>query len=132
MTTTTKGISRGCADDLLCGINTSRDLDGASDLEKEHLPIIQAPERVAWGEGFDVSVQVGALLDHPNEPSHHIEFIELYADHAHLVRMDCAGGRCQPLMHARLCLDHDYTRLRAFGHWNLHGSWEWDQPIEAA
>lgn len=50
MTTKTKDVSRECAEDILCGVNTVQDTDAASDLEKKHLPIIQAPDRVSRGE----------------------------------------------------------------------------------
>jgi len=126
----TKEISQECAEDILCGVNTTKNIDSASDLEKKHLPIIEAPDQVTRGERFDVTIHVGALLEHPNEPGHHIEFIELYADDTYLARMDCVGQKCQPLMCARVCLDHNYDRLRAFEHCNLHGSWEWDRRIQ--
>jgi superoxide reductase len=130
MLTKTKDISKECAQDILCGVNTTENVDSASDLEKKHLPVIEAPDRVTRGEWFDVTVRVGALLEHPNEPGHHIEFIELYADDTYLGRMDCTGQMCQPIMCARVRLEHDYTRLRAFEHCNLHGSWEWDKEIQ--
>lgn len=129
MLTKTKDSNSECAEDIFCGVNTTKDIEGASDLEKKHLPIIEAPDRVMRGEWFDVNVHVGALMAHPNEPGHHIEFIELYADDTYLARMDFAGQRCKPILCARLCLDHDYSRLRAFEHCNLHGSWEWDKEI---
>lgn len=132
MLTKTKKTSSPCTENFFCGVNTAETMDTASDLEKKHLPIIEAPDRVVQGEWFDVTAHVGALLEHPNEPDHHIEFIELYADDTYLARMDFAGQMCQPLLNARIRLTCTYDRLRAFAHCNIHGSWEWDKEIEMA
>ncbi len=130
MLTKARRISLPCIENYFCGVNTAEILDAASDLEKRHLPVIDAPDQIVQDEWFDVTVHVGALLEHPNEPDHHIEVIELYADDTYLARMDFAGQACQPLLHARVRLTRTCERLRAFERCNIHGSWEWDQEIE--
>ncbi len=77
-----------CEGDLFCGVNRPKDSGAPSDLEKKHIPVIEAPETVKKGECFKVTVEVGKLLAHPNERNHYIHFVELYADDTYLARMD--------------------------------------------
>lgn len=121
---------------LLTRINTPQDLGNLSDLEKKHLPVIEAPDSVKAGEPFEVTVQVGKLLSHPNEPGHHIESIELYKGHILLARVDLAGGLAEPKATLTISLEADIdgenTPLRAFEKCNLHGTWENTKAIEVS
>jgi superoxide reductase len=113
-------------------VNIVKDTDNMTDLEKKHLPVITAPESVKKGECFEVAVEVGKFMQHPNEPGHHIEFIELYADHTYLTRMEFTARMSCPVMKVCLSLDHIHSKLRAFAHCNLHGTWEGQTEIEIA
>ena len=119
---------------LLTRINTPQDLGNLSDLEKKHLPVIEAPDSVKAGQPFEVSVQVGKLLAHPNEPGHHVESIELYKGHILLARVYLSGGLAAPKVIFTVLLTSDIdgadTPLRAFGKCNLHGTWEGARAIE--
>ena len=66
-----------CEEDLFCGINQAKSdsLDGMTDLEKKHTPVIDAPAKVKKGEPFDVFVEVGRYMKQPNENAHFIEWI---------------------------------------------------------
>ena len=119
-----------CEQDLFCGVNTVKDLANMTDLEKKHLPVITAPRSVKKGEFFEVTVEVGKCMPHPNEPAHYIEFMELYADHTYLARLDLTAKRSQPTMKISVCLDHTHGQLRAFAHCNIHGTWEGATEIE--
>ncbi len=119
-----------CEEKLSCGINMPKDPDNLTDLEKKHLPIITAPPTVKKGDCFEVAVEVGKLLQHPNEPAHYINFIDLYADHTYLARMDLTSQRTCPTMKICLILDHIHEKLRAFAHCNIHGVWEGQVKIE--
>jgi superoxide reductase len=119
-----------CEEDLFCGVNIVKDPNNMTDLEKKHLPVITAPKSVRKGECFEVTVEVGKLMQHPNEPGHHINFIELYAGHTYLARMDLTARRACPVMKTCVSLDHAHGKLRAFAHCNLHGTWEGDADIE--
>lgn len=130
MFTKTKETIQKCAEDIFCGANTVTDIEQASDLEKKHLPIISAPESVRKGECFEVTVEVGKLLQHPNEPGHFIQFIELYAGDTYLARMDFTAKTTCPVMKAYVSLDHVHGKLRAFERCNLHGTWENEVDIE--
>lgn len=118
------------AEDILYGVNLATDSEQPTDLEKKHLPIITAPKSVRKGECFEVTVEVGKLLQHPNEPGHHIEFVELYADSTYLARMDFAAGTSYPMTKLWVSLSRAHRRLRAYSHCNLHGTWEADAEIE--
>ena len=116
--------------DFFAQINEPKDPANMTDLEKKHLPVITAPDKVKAGECFEVTVEVGKLLAHPNENAHFIEFIELYAGHAYLARMDFTARMTCPIMKLCLSLDKDLGPLRAFERCNLHGVWTASRPIE--
>lgn len=119
-----------CSENLLCGVNTVKDSQNMTDLEKKHIPAITAPKRVRKNEWFEVTVEAGKFMAQPSEPGHYIDFIELYVDHTYLARMDFTPRTSYPVMKTRLRLDHVHGKLRAFGHCNLHGTWEADAEIE--
>ena len=127
ITTTVK-----CEQDLFCGVNMVKDWDNMTDLEKKHLPVITAQKSVKKGEFFEVTVEVGKMMEHPNELGHFIDFVELYADHTYLARMDFTACRTRPIMKVCVSLDHTHGKLRAFTHCNLHGTWEGQAEIEVA
>lgn len=114
--------------DLFSQVNRPEDPDNMTDLEKKHLPVIDAPDKASAGETIQVSVEVGKLLAHPNEPTHHIEFIDLYEDEVYLTRADFTGGKVNPQVTLEMMLRKG-GRLRAFCSCNLHGVWEGDKPI---
>ncbi|MFQ6034743.1 MAG: desulfoferrodoxin family protein [Sedimentisphaerales bacterium] len=130
MVTKTKETIAECAEDIFCGVNTAKDLEQATDLEKKHLPIITAPKSVKRSECFEITVEVGKLLQHPNEPGHFIQFIELYAGDTYLARMDFTAKTTYPVMKTCVSLDHAHGKLRSFARCNLHGTWENDVDIE--
>jgi superoxide reductase len=119
-----------CQSDLFCGVNKPADMNNMTDLEKKHFPVVTAPESVTKGDCFEVVVEIGKYLVHPNEPGHFIEFIELYADDTYLARMDFTARTSCPVMKVCLSLDHIHEKLRAFAHCNLHGTWQGDARIK--
>lgn len=119
-----------CEENMFCGVNTPKDFDNMTDLEKKHLPIITVKKTVKKGEYFEVLVEVGKLLKHPNEPAHFIEIIELYADHTYLTRIDFTAQRTAPIFRIPVSLDHTHGKLRAFARCNLHGTWKGQTDIE--
>ncbi len=121
-----------CEEDLFCGVNIPKDPNNMTDLEKMHVPVISAPMRVKKGEKFEVTIEVGKLMAHPNEPGHYIEFIELYADHTYLARVDFTAKNTWPVANFTLSLDHIHKSLRAYEHCNLHGVWEGTCEIEVS
>ena len=116
--------------DLFAQVNTPDDPNNPTDLEKKHIPVITAPDQVEPGECFEVTVEVGKLLKHPNEPAHFIEFIELYAGRVYLARMHFTAKTTCPVMKACLSLEKDCGSLRAFGRCNIHGVWAAAKPVK--
>ena len=114
--------------DLLSGVNTPEDINNPTDTEKKHLPAIDAPDSAGMGEPVTVTVEVGKLLKHPNEPAHHIEWLDLYEDKLYLARADFTGGKVCPKVTFEVSLKKSGT-LRAFACCNLHGVWEGDRKI---
>ena len=121
-----------CGDDLFCGVNKPADPGNMTDLEKKHMPVISAPDVVQKGECFEVTIEVGKLLAHPNERAHHIKFVELYADETYLGRQDFTAVTTCPVAKFCVSLDHVHGQLRAFEVCNLHGVWESDKPLQVA
>jgi len=118
-----------CKDDLFCGVNMPEDPENPTDLEKKHLPVITAPKTVQAGQCFEVTVEVGKLLEHPNEKGHFINFVELYADHTYLGRQHFVHTNVCPVAKFCVQLSHIHNELRAFAWCNLHGTWEYDMPL---
>lgn len=116
--------AEGCSEDLHCGVNVVADAENMTDLEKKHVPVISAPDTVEKGECFEVTVEVGKHLAHPNDYDHFIGFVELYADHTFLGRQDFAPVSTCPVAKFCVQLDHIHGELRAFEFCNIHGTWE--------
>ncbi len=121
-----------CEEDLFCGFNKAKSADVAemTDLEKKHTPVIQAPAKVKKGVPFEVSVEVGKLLAHPNENGHFIEWIELLSGDTFLARIDLEPRLTVPSVKFVIALDHGHA-LVAKERCNLHGVWE-SQPFAIA
>ena len=45
---------------------------------EKHVPVIDAPDSVAAGELFSVTVGLGKEVAHPNTVEHHIRWVSLY------------------------------------------------------
>jgi len=118
-----------CDDDILCGINTPKDWENLTDLDKKHVPVIEAPDRVKKDEPFTVKVTVGKLLAHPNEPAHFIEWVELYCGDTYLGRAAFSTGMSYPEAVFVVKLTHAHGPLRAREKCNLHGLWEVSKAI---
>lgn len=118
-----------CEEDLFCGLNKAKsyNIEEMTDLEKKHTPIIEAPAIVKKGEPFEVSVEVGKLLAHPNENGHFIEWIELFSGDTFLARINLEPRLTVPKVKFVVALDHGHD-LIAKERCNLHGVWE-SQPF---
>ncbi|MBE0535396.1 MAG: hypothetical protein IH624_06970 [Phycisphaerae bacterium] len=113
-----------CEDDLLCGVNTVADMENMTSLEKEHVVVISAPEHIRANEPFDVTIEVGEHMSHRIEPTHYLDFIDLYADDTYIARLGLTPLATSPIMRVRVSLTHIHDTLRAFAHCNIHGTWE--------
>lgn len=113
-----------CQEDILCGVNEPKDKGSPTDLEKKHIPVIEAPDKFKKDEPFVVKVEVGKLLAHPNEPAHFIEWIELYCGDTFLGRTSLSGGTSYPTVIFQVKLSHSHGPLKAWAKCNIHGLWE--------
>lgn len=116
-------IARDKETSLFLGINEPVDPANLSNLEKQHIPVIQAPEVVQKNKSFEVAVDVGKAREHPNEYGHFIQFIDLYADDMFLARTNFIAIRTCPSIQLRIALFHHVEQLRAYACCNLHGTW---------
>jgi superoxide reductase len=116
--------------DLFAQVNKVEDLDSATDLQKKHTPVITAPDTVKAGECFEVVVEVGKLVAHPNETGHYIEYVDLYVGYQYVARLDLTAVRTCPVLKVCLNLERDLGPLRAFARCNLHGMWEATREIK--
>jgi superoxide reductase len=113
-----------CEDDIFCGVNKpdQTQVEEMSDLEKKHTPVIEASAQVKKGEPFEVTVQVGKHMSHPNENAHFIEWIELHSGDTFLARLDLVPRLTTPSATFTIALDHAHA-LTAKCRCNLHGIW---------
>jgi superoxide reductase len=114
-----------CEEDIFCGINKAKndDVEAMTDLEKKHTPVINAPSTVKKGVPFEVTIEVGKYMAHPNENAHFIEWLELYSGKTFLTRVDLVPHLATPTVKLHVSLDHAHA-LIARTRCNLHGTWE--------
>lgn len=56
-----------------------KDLFKSADWKKEkHVPVIDTPAKVKKGELFNIKVEIGKEIPHPNTTEHHIRWIDIY------------------------------------------------------
>jgi superoxide reductase len=119
---------------LLRQVNIAKDPANLTDLEKKHVPVIEAPDAVKAGVPFQVTVHVGKLLKHPNDPEHHIQSIDLYKGYVLLAHVELAGALAEPKVTFTVSLPADTDDanggLRVFEKCNMHGVWEATRAIQ--
>lgn len=118
-----------CEKDILCGVNLPKDVTHLTDMEKMHLPELDAPDKVRRGEKFQATVEIGTRLNHPNEAGHFIEWIELYSGDTFLYRVTLSGSLSYPRVTIPVTLAHAEGPLKAFAKCNLHGLWETKKSV---
>ena len=113
---------------------------------EKHVPVIEAPEAVAKGSPFQVTVSVGKEIPHPNTTEHFIAWIDLFFKPAsggfpyHVGRFDFRAhgesvkGPNQGPVHAHpsvtfpVSLNEPGT-LVAVSLCNIHGLWESSREV---
>ena len=121
-----------CDSDILCGINFPKDSKNLAELEKKHLPIIEAPGKIKKDEVFEINIHIGGIdgVNHPNEAGHFIEWIELYSGDTFLGRSSFSGGASYPVTKFKVKLSHAHAPLKVRSKCNLHGVWEGTKEIK--
>ena len=100
--------------------------ENPSILERKHVPLIEAPQKVKAGEWFNLTVRVGFLMEHPSNPGHWITAIRLFVDSKEVCKMRFnTGGISAPAASFRIRI-YKESRIEAVGKCNLHGMWAAD------
>ena len=96
---------------------------------EKHVPFIGAPAHANAGEKFNVTIQVGRVVPHPNTLEHNIASIELYAladGSPYVVKVGTAElgpTFADPTVTFTVMLKSPST-LRALAYCNIHGVWD--------
>lgn len=98
---------------------------------EKHVPVIEAPAKVAAGENVEVHLSIGKEIAHPNTVEHHIDWIKLYFKNAGKFLVEL--GEIRFSNHGELATAPNGTlniklkesgTLVAVSYCNLHGLWE--------
>jgi superoxide reductase len=95
-------------------------------MAKKHTPIIEAPSKVKANEPFVVKIKIGGIdgVEHPNSPSHWINWVALYAGERLISRTEFGSELSDGyVITINVTLAASAT-LRAQEFCNLHGVWE--------
>jgi len=105
-------------------------------LKEKHVPIIKLPEKVEAGKEFEVIINVGEKVPHPNTIEHHIKWIQIFAEiegrtynPVHVVTFDFGPTLAEPKVKFKMKLEKSAT-LIVLEYCNLHGVWENSIKIE--
>jgi superoxide reductase len=107
-----------------------------SNLMEKHVPVIKVPEKVKAGEEFEVVINVGEKVPHPNTVEHHIKWIQVFAEidgrsynPVHIATFDLGPTFAEPKVKLIMKLEKS-AKLIALEYCNLHGVWENSVKIE--
>ncbi len=116
---------------------------------EKHVPAIECPDRVPAGEMFQIKVEIGKEIPHPNTTEHHIMWISLYY-HGEGDKYGYEVGHFQFQAHGASVQGPNtgpvYTHhsavctlkiskpgvLHAMGYCNIHGLWQNTREIGIA
>ena len=103
-------------------IKTPKDAANPTELEKKHTPFIVVVKKCGLiPEGCrDVHIKIGDI-QHPMQPDHSIQHIDLYIEKKYISRVILTPDACNPA--AALHLKAEKGRLAAVELCNLHGAW---------
>ncbi len=103
-------------------INTPKDKEALSELEKKHIPVITLVKKCGLiPDGcHDAHVKIGEI-QHPMQPEHSIGHIDFYIDNEFISRIMLTPAKMNPA--AALHLKAKSGEFAAIGLCNLHGAW---------
>ena len=96
--------------------------------DPKHTPKITAPDRVKQGEGFDVTISIGAEGEHPSLSEHHIRYVALYINTAEIARVYLHPVYSFPKVTLTIALDEG-GMLRALAEPTHSAAWEASKKI---
>lgn len=107
-----------------------------SALIEKHAPTIRTPEKVKANEEFEVAINVGEKIPHPNTVEHHIKWIQVFAEveerafnPVNVATFDLGPTVAEPKVKLRMKLEKT-ANIIAVVYCNLHGVWESSIRIE--
>jgi len=94
-------------------------------MDKKHVPTIEAPDIVKSSDPFEVKLKVGGIegVEHPNQLSHYITWIELYAEERYVGKIEFAPIVSNGYKAKLSVMLEGTATLRARAFCNLHGLW---------
>lgn len=101
------------------------------DFDPKHTPKIEAPDQVAPGEWFNVTVSVGAGAEHPTMDTHFVKWIALYKEDVEIARAYFSSVYSKPVVTFTIALDKSAT-LRALEEPNHSAPFESSKPVKVA
>jgi superoxide reductase len=120
---------------LFCGTNQPKDTTNLSDMEKKHIPVIQAPDEVKAGEPFQATIKVGEI-PHVSEEAHHIQWIDVYFGQNFYTRVELTPVFTRPEVTVTLVRHgkgtHRVGTMRVTERCNIHGLWEASKEIKVS
>jgi len=110
----------------LTELNKPTDWNNLTEMDKKHVPIIEAPSKVKANEPFTVKIKVGGIdgVEHPNTLSHWINWVALYAGDRWIGRVAFAPEMTDKYVVTFSVTLSESATLRAQEFCNLHGVWE--------
>ena len=101
-----------------------------TDMMRKHTPVVEAPDKVAAGEPFSVTIKVGGLdgVNHPNVLGHWINWVMLRAADRPLGRAEFAPAVAEPTATFQITLEESAS-LQVVAYCNLHGVWLSTQEV---
>lgn len=108
---------------LFVGINEPIDVKNLSELEKKHIPVITVPPGILPDEWLWIQIDVGKPRNHPSDPKHHVEVVELYADETLLGRVEFSPANARSQIGFWVQVPPGTLELKAYERCNLHGRW---------
>ncbi|MCL5962682.1 MAG: class II SORL domain-containing protein [Chloroflexi bacterium] len=111
-------------------INRIVDPEHPTELEKTHVPVVQLTSTPVAGEPVEVLVRVGQE-NHPMDPEHHIEWIDLYENEVFLSRLTFVPVATRPVAVLQIALEEP-TKLRAVAFCSKYGLWEGSTEVKVS
>ena len=90
-------------------------------IEKEHMPVIKAPQIVNEGELFFISIQVGETI-HEMTETHHIERLEGFVNGKQLFSLTLQPTFAEPRITIPMRL-YQAAVFKVEAHCSVHGTW---------
>ena len=110
----------------LTELNKPTDWNNLTNMDKKHVPIIEAPSKVKANEPLTIKIKIGGIdqVEHPNTLSHWINWVALYAGDRWIGRAAFAPEMTDNYVVTFSVTFSKSATLRAQAFCNLHGVWE--------